>query len=274
MFLIFPKYSTRFIRFKYRHLAKFYFPAIKTGFRDMGWVYKDFFKKMLFGMPAFYIGLILCLFLYYPFHNLLNDHLLLLMNFWLSAVIVCMIVYIPAFRSVGEAHRYMEFAIYPFSFIAVYFFDNIHGTFLYYGLLLVFLQFYIFRVFKLKHENDLIKNNSRYVEDLLTFLKGSKNKTILSIPAHQFSYYLMRYTSHRFVQGVWLSGLETFYPVFAKFQIPRTDLDYIYSKYKFDFVLVDRIWLAGNKWKYDFSGLKKIFSNKKFFVYLKEDNLP
>jgi len=264
MFIFLPRYFTRFVYFKYLHLVKFYFPTIKNNKRSMAWVYDSFFKKILLKAPYFYVGLAASLFLVY--RGNINPFIYLNMMMWNTSVIVCMIVYIPVFRCIGEAHRYLEFAMYSFLIITVTA-SNLLGNEYYWTVLLVFTVFHMLNNSYLDQLNKQYRDENRYVNDLIAFLNCFQDKVILSIPNHVFTFYMMRLTSHRFVDGIYAKNVDKYYDVFETYQVPRADLDYIYNIYKFDFVVVDRKWLACSTKKYNFSWMRPVFANKHFQVF-------
>ncbi len=255
-FCVAPRWMTVFVKCKYIHL-RWYKINLKKGKLNLDWIYNRFAEHIfVYGIVYLFLSFLGFKGIDYTRHDILY----FMAVYVLSTLIVCLLVYLPPFRIVGEAIRYLEYSLYFANFILVYccfVYD------LWYLLVLYLIMSFLFSInviFKLHKENEKnVINSADQLKELINFLKNNNDKIILPIP-FKLIYSLLQDCKNRFVYSFWIYGKIR--KISRQYAWPLADFDFINNNYQFDWIIA-----TNDARGYDFKDMAKVFENAGFVIY-------
>ena len=184
------------------------------------------------------------------------------MEFYVYAsLLLTAIIFLHPFRILGEAIRYMEYGVYFTNFLVVYSclkYGHISILIFYFLIMISASLHAIYRLIEKSAAILTVTNTS--VEELQEVLKAHPEKVILPIP-FKMAFMLLPGCENRFVSSFLPMGkIEE---ISKTYSFPISNFRKIHKAYHFDWILT----VKGMGARYDFTGLPRVFENKRYVIY-------
>ncbi len=249
------------------------FKAIKAGHIRNFFVelYRIPLIKLLTHLPLLFP----CFILFYNYKTICET---ILFKWLMSSLIIFLIISIPKFSFIGEAERYLEYAILPitlFTAMWLYTLNNLSfvvliGVYFVFCLCLISANFWAAVHFKAgsknpKAEKDLINLLRKYSTDKLR---------ILTIPT-LLGRRIALETPHCVVEhagnmATTTKAREDFNLIYPRYyDLPNMDLSLLCQKFQINTIIANHRWLKERNFynDYDFSRFEKFYDNQEFTAY-------
>lgn len=252
VFVFDAKWLITYLKAKHFHF-KDYHRKLKQKQISLAFVYDHFWKRtFVFGLPY-----IMALIFLPDLHRIMESETLKYMSYYIiSSLALLLLVYLPLFRPIGEAIRYLEYSL-PFVLTIIVYLSFATGK-----ILPVILLFFINLSTYIHYVHKFVSTvgEDDQVDGVVRFLQDQPGKTILPIP-FKLSYFLAANLGNNLVASVVPRGKID--EISKYYNRPIDDFEKIKSLYDFDYIVYKKNFDKS----YDFSTKKIVYQNENYIIF-------
>lgn len=237
---------------------------------------KNTFSALLLRNP--YLLLVVYFWLLFP--SVFLNEFRFLSGWLLSCILAFVVTSLRPFLFLGEAERYVEYAVPAMSVLISAFLVEYGGK----ASWLIWLTMVIYSViFAVGNHLILIRRCDKQKREelcqaIMWLSQLPENHRILPIPAHFLGRMIAKETHHQALffsdnlNEKFLSG-EEFLRIFPQYPFPNTDLEYFIKRYRIDLVICEKryiLHIAQQGLHYDFSNWLLAFENSEYAIFRRQ----